>query len=173
MTASGDFEEESSRKGLELTPEQLAAFRADPTVGHVEAAVAAAVAETAARFPEPARPRRVQVIREPGVLPARVPVGAIYVGRAAWGLAASPFANPHRVGKPCTTKACAGAVHSQAEAVEMHYWATLGDAALREEIYRDLSGHDLACWCALPSEGEPDICHGATLLHFANDAVAR
>lgn len=29
-----------------------------------------------------------------------------------------------------------------------------------------LRGHDLACWCALPAEGQPDLCHGALLLQL-------
>ncbi|MBN6819564.1 DUF4326 domain-containing protein [Methylobacterium organophilum] len=31
-----------------------------------------------------------------------------------------------------------------------------------------LRGHDLACWCKLPAEGEPDHCHAAVLLELAN-----
>jgi hypothetical protein len=34
----------------------------------------------------------------------------------------------------------------------------------------ELKGKNLACWCALPREGEPDTCHAAVLLRFANDA---
>lgn len=33
---------------------------------------------------------------------------------------------------------------------------------------RELRGHDLACWCPLPADGEPDVCHGAVLLSIAN-----
>ena len=33
----------------------------------------------------------------------------------------------------------------------------------------DLRGKDLACWCPLPAEGEPDICHAAELLRIANE----
>lgn len=32
-----------------------------------------------------------------------------------------------------------------------------------------LRGKNLACWCAPPREGEPDICHAAALLRFADD----
>lgn len=31
-----------------------------------------------------------------------------------------------------------------------------------------LKGKNLACWCALPKEGEQDICHAAVLLEIAN-----
>lgn len=33
---------------------------------------------------------------------------------------------------------------------------------------RDLRGKNLACWCAQPKPGEPDLCHAAVLLHLAN-----
>jgi hypothetical protein len=29
-------------------------------------------------------------------------------------------------------------------------------------------GKNLACWCALPEHGGPDICHAALLLELAN-----
>src|SRR5262249_11115915 len=31
-----------------------------------------------------------------------------------------------------------------------------------------LRGKNLACWCSLPREGEPDNCHAAVLLELAN-----
>jgi len=31
-----------------------------------------------------------------------------------------------------------------------------------------LRGKNLACWCSLPSRGEPDTCHAAVLLELAN-----
>lgn len=37
-----------------------------------------------------------------------------------------------------------------------------------EVIRRKLGGRDLACFCALPAEGEPDHCHAAVLLEIAN-----
>lgn len=42
---------------------------------------------------------------------------------------------------------------------------------LHRDMLRDLSelsGKNLACWCALPKPGEPDICHAAVLLEIAN-----
>lgn len=36
------------------------------------------------------------------------------------------------------------------------------------EIRAELGGKDLACWCALPIPGEPDICHAAVLIDIAN-----
>jgi hypothetical protein len=35
----------------------------------------------------------------------------------------------------------------------------------------ELAGRDLACWCPLPAEGEPDICHARFLLDLANEEV--
>lgn len=32
----------------------------------------------------------------------------------------------------------------------------------------ELRGANLACWCALPAAGEPDLCHAATLIEAAN-----
>jgi hypothetical protein len=32
-----------------------------------------------------------------------------------------------------------------------------------------LKGKNLACWCALPEPGRPDICHAAALLRFASE----
>ena len=31
-----------------------------------------------------------------------------------------------------------------------------------------LRGKNLACWCALPKHGEPDICHASVLLRLSN-----
>ena len=36
---------------------------------------------------------------------------------------------------------------------------------------RSLRGKNLACWCPLPHEGEPDNCHASVLLELANREV--
>ncbi len=36
-----------------------------------------------------------------------------------------------------------------------------------ENIRHELGGWDLACWCKLPVNGEPDLCHAEVLLKFA------
>lgn len=41
------------------------------------------------------------------------------------------------------------------------------------EIRADLAGANCACWCPLPSPGQPDRCHRATLLALANDRKVR
>lgn len=42
----------------------------------------------------------------------------------------------------------------------------------RPDVVRErlttLRGKNLACWCALPEPGKPDICHAAVLLEIAN-----
>lgn len=45
------------------------------------------------------------------------------------------------------------------------------DNQRRDEILRDvgwLRGKNLACWCPLPSPGQPDHCHAAVLLALVN-----
>jgi hypothetical protein len=37
--------------------------------------------------------------------------------------------------------------------------------------YDELRGKNLACWCKLPKPGEPDICHAAVILEFANAPI--
>jgi Domain of unknown function (DUF4326) len=44
-------------------------------------------------------------------------------------------------------------------------------ARRRQQVLRalpSLRGKNLACWCPLPRDGEPDKCHGAVLLALAN-----
>lgn len=120
------------------------------------------VGSAAARRPRPSgavvTPRRVRVMGD--LFHGRIPDGAVYVGRAAPGLKASPFANPHRVGRPC--KACPGVTHATAEAaVGAYVRDTL--PALADDARRDLAGSDVACWCAVGA-----ACHGDPLLAVAN-----
>lgn len=83
----------------------------------------------------------------------RVPDGARYIGRAAPGLPKSPYANPYPANRY-------GLEHSLTR-----YRQHLTDwPELVAQARIDLAGVDLACWCALPVDGEPDLCHGAILL---------
>lgn len=43
-----------------------------------------------------------------------------------------------------------------------------GERVTVEDIWIELAGKNLACWCALPAEVEPDVCHAAVLLEVAN-----
>jgi Domain of unknown function (DUF4326) len=84
-----------------------------------------------------------------------IPAGAIYVGRGAPGLKASPFKNRHRVGA-CR---CHTAGHADKPSSIIAFARDLEDnPALVTAARRDLTGRDLACWC----EGPP--CHGDILL---------
>jgi uncharacterized protein DUF4326 len=103
--------------------------------------------------------KRVRPIRNP--LPARVPPGAVYIGRAGWGLPGSPYANPHPIGKPC--KECGGVVHDRAGALEKYRQHLRDRPDLVAGIRRDFAGgRDAACWCA---DGLP--CHGDIILAIA------
>lgn len=135
-------------------------------------------------------PRRVQRKRERGW---RMPSGARYVGRPTrWG-------NPFRIYHGHTS---IGPAWSLARETWHHIPATecvnayvtsstpMGPEAA-VELYRDLlhvrardegdrlrewlaplAGLDLACWCPLPAEGQPDWCHAAVLLRVANPELA-
>lgn len=101
--------------------------------------------------PEPRASRRVQVVK------GAVPRGSVYVGSASptYGLRASQFANPHRIGRQCTH--CRNQTHSPAEALRaFQLWTLPGMAA---QARMELRGHDLACTCA---PDEP--CHADLLL---------
>lgn len=105
-------------------------------------------------------PMRVRPIRNP--LPARIPPGAEYVGRAGWGLSASPYANPHPYDKHCPV--CGGQVHTHGEAVALYREHLRRRPELVERARAELPGKDLACWCPLPGQGEADVCHAAVLI---------
>ncbi|MEZ0076560.1 DUF4326 domain-containing protein [Planotetraspora sp. GP83] len=93
-------------------------------------------------------PRRVKV--EGDLYHGRVPEGAIYVGRAAPGMKASPYRNPFPVKE-----------YGRAGALRM-FEAYLDDhPELVERARRELAGKDLACWCA------PDqLCHADVWLEI-------
>jgi hypothetical protein len=105
------------------------------------------------------QPRRVRVAGD--LFHGRVPDGAVYVGRAAPGLKASPWLNPHRVGVPC--KRCGGVIHDRAEAVACYREDLAANPELAEAARRELAGWDLACWCPLDLP-----CHADVLLEVAN-----
>ena len=47
-------------------------------------------------------------------------------------------------------------------------WRGRLDYLPEHAIRTELRGKDLACWCALPAEGQPDKCHATQLLEIAN-----
>lgn len=96
-------------------------------------------------------PRRVKV--EGDLYHGRVPAGAVYVGRAAPGLRASPFANPFSVKK-----------YGREEAIRLYRDRLLSDPDLLGAARRELAGKDLACWCR-----PADHCHADVLIELANE----
>jgi hypothetical protein len=107
-------------------------------------------------LPEPvaAAPRRVQV--EGDLFHGRVPAGAVYVGRAAPGLPASPYANPFPARR-----------HGRDAAIQLFRDHVAARPGLAAAIRRDLAGRDLACWCPLTAAR-----HGDVLLELANQPQA-
>ena len=85
----------------------------------------------------------------------------MYVGSAAPGLKASPYANPYLV-----------RVHGLPEASRVYLEHLASRPDLLEAARRELTGRDLACWCPLPAQGGPDLCHAAALLHLVSIAAA-
>lgn len=122
-------------------------------------------------------PNRIQRRRTRGW---RKPENAVIVSR------------PSRFGNPFTIQAAVEAEWSDprsAAAANFAEWLRVGtEGGWYEETYRIgcqvfdrrriladlhlLRGKDLACTCPLPEPGQPDHCHGATLLGLANSAEA-
>lgn len=110
-------------------------------------------------FPIVRVPRRIQRKRTAGW---RMPAGATYVGRPTrWG---NPFPADyfgHEEAVRLYREWLAGADHlGYPDAAEMRQRALDG--------LPSLAGRDLACWCPLPTPGQPDHCHAAVLLALAS-----
>lgn len=91
----------------------------------------------------------------------------VYVGRAMrrFGLAESPWANPHRIGRDGTREEVLRKYEDRVRGL-------LARDSFREKL-ADLRGLTLACWCA-PKDGaltpdDPVICHGQVLLRLARE----
>jgi hypothetical protein len=104
-------------------------------------------------------PRRVRVAGD--LFHGRVPAGAVYVGRGAPGLPASPYRNRHRAG-PC--RPC-GVEHDRAGAVAAYARDLAARPALVAAARAERAGADLACWCR-PGE----LCHADVLLSVVGGA---
>ena len=97
-------------------------------------------------------PRRVRV--EGDLFHARIPPGAVYVGRRAPHLRQSAYANPYPVKG-----------FGLAQSLEL-YRRYLGQhPEVIESARRDLGGCDLACWCPLDRP-----CHADILLEILGGA---
>jgi Domain of unknown function (DUF4326) len=138
------------------------------------------------------KPRRVKVTGD--LWHPAVPHGAVYVGRHSPGLRASPFANPfslrrmfprdHQL-RGYLERALAYVtppvmIDLQQPAYDLiapitpeiavaAYRLWLADQPELADAGRlILAGTDLACWCPIPADGEPDVCHGRVLLYIVN-----
>lgn len=139
---------------------------------------------------EPRTPKRIQRSRAKG---ARIPDGAIYVGRgrSAYGRWGNPIRIvPERSERGIKMFRVTGSpmdLHGGPSYVQLEtarYFAAkqfesdllngnFGDRYPSvEEIRAELAGKDLACWCPLPDRLrsgalDHDACHGAVLLEIA------
>lgn len=113
-------------------------------------------------------PERIQLSRAGGW---RKPEGAVVVSRP------SKYGNPFAIGKTigCEDRPTAVAMYRAwledgATAPYPHPGESDHLSALREFVLAhapaELAGKDLACWCPLPAEGEPDACHAAALMEY-------
>lgn len=103
-------------------------------------------------------PRRVRVAGD--LFHGAVPPGAVYVGRQAPGLPASPYANPHRVGDCALCR-----VRHDNDGAAAAYARHLTERPdLVAAACRELAGKDVACWCRPGA-----ACHGDVLLAVVND----
>lgn len=114
-------------------------------------------------------PKRIQLSRAKGW---RKPAGAIVVSRP------SLFGNPFvpNVIKACSGYRKAGREQENArrlrECIDLYRYHLLNDdreqwVAMRAAL-PSLRDHDLCCWCKLPKDGAPDMCHAAVLIGEAN-----
>ena len=58
------------------------------------------------------------------------------------------------------------------DVVAAYSWWIIEQPHLMLRMVEDLGGRDLACWCKLPAEGEPDHCHAANLLELVAELEA-
>jgi len=116
-------------------------------------------------------PQRLQLSRQKGF---RLPLGAKSVARPSkWG-------NPYRWHEYNKYPARSELDDERpAPDIVRRAWAVQDFRAMleygpgpayppKDEIRSELAGFDLACWCPLPEQGQPDICHAAVLLEIAN-----
>lgn len=119
-------------------------------------------------------PKRVQRTRTAGQ--AGIPAGAKYVGRGPGDY--GRYGNPFIIGKDAHDAAHATALYEEWLA-NNSYDVHPPDISpqQRQELHErrdwilahahELAGKDLACWCKLPADGEPDHCHAQILMELA------
>ncbi|WP_406365220.1 DUF4326 domain-containing protein [Streptomyces sp. NBC_00645] len=105
----------------------------------------------------------------------RAPHGAVYVGRGTrWGnpYVVAQLGQDHAVVDSHTSGVIfADRSETEARRVACNWYRAWlsSQPGLLAAVRRQLSGHDLMCWCPLPEPGQPDHCHAAVLLARAND----
>jgi hypothetical protein len=104
-----------------------------------------------------AKPFRVQLRRTKGW---RMPENTVKVDRTTmWGNRWQVGSHSNYLGRTVQTKL---------ECVEVYRALAWPVGHHRDWVVENLRGKNLACWCPLPAPNEPDICHAAVLLEWAN-----
>lgn len=122
-------------------------------------------------------PKRVQRTRKAGQ--PGMPPGSKYVGRGPGSKWGNPFTvedciesgfaeTPDEAREWCTQTYRAWLTHELDGGAGPE--GTAWSASRRDWILEhlsDLRGRDLACWCPVPADGQPDHCHAAVLIRLA------
>lgn len=97
---------------------------------------------------------RIRVVGD--LFHSEVPAGVVYLGRPAPGLAGSPLANPHRVGRPCLV--CVDVTHTPVDAVIAYGEHLASRPDLVDLIRREYTTDTVfACWCRPESPCHVDV----------------
>lgn len=109
-------------------------------------------------------PQRIQLSRQKGF---RLPAGAKKVDRT------TRYDNPFKVGDWVDYENREGLmsgvkIHSPRLALNLFEALLIRAIEDNPDFLEPLRARDLACWCKLPAGGEPDLCHAAILLKYAN-----
>ncbi len=107
-------------------------------------------------------PKRIQRKRTAG---SKMPQGARYVGRG------TKYGNPWSTKQGYTLEECVARFETYliVRRNPPTGWTDIIGYPSDEEIRRELGGRNLACWCKIPADGEPDRCHAAPLMAIANE----
>jgi hypothetical protein len=95
----------------------------------------------------------------------------------------SRFGNPFKIGEDADDAAHATALYTEwlmsnsITCLDPYAGIEYLDAMNRRRDWilthaADLRGKDLACFCELPAEGEPDHCHAAALISLVDEIAA-
>ncbi|MCW2899687.1 MAG: hypothetical protein JWO67_1952 [Streptosporangiaceae bacterium] len=90
----------------------------------------------------------------------RLPDGAIYAGRRGPGLPGSPYANPHRIDKPCKQAACRGAIHDRTESLTLYAQHLDAHPEIVAQAASEPIGTRFACRCPLTEPCHVDVLLG-------------